>query len=115
MPLQFTDEQVHAQAVHLGLIGEDDALPRHLRSKVVASLAAQQQRPASAEQVPLARQITVQPGGDILIDGKPFPWIVQADQMSVALEPDGSGSVRLTIPAENIQILPTHHESENRA
>ena len=115
MSLSYSDEQVHAQAVRLGLIDEDQDLPRSQRSKVVASLAAERQRPDAGAEVPFARQITVQPGGDITIDDKPFPWIVQADQMAVALEPDGSGSVRLTIPAENVQILKPKNESENRA
>lgn len=114
MPLQFSDDEIHAEAVRLGVIYEGDALPRHLRSRVVASLAAGKQRPSSSTQVPLAREIVVQPGGDIFVDGKPFPWMVLAERMEVALDHDGGGTVRLTLPAENIQILPKH-ESENRA
>lgn len=115
MTLSYTDAEVHAQAVRLGLIKEGGSLPRRQRSKVVASLIAERQRPDKGVEVPFARRIVVQPGGDIVIDGKPFPWLVKADQMSVALEPDGSGSVRLTIPAENVQIIEPKNESENRA
>lgn len=113
-PLQFTDAEIQAEAVRLGVIKAGEALPRNQRSRVVASLAAEKQRPAAGAKVPLARQITVQPGGDILIDGKPFPWVVLADRMEVALEHDGTGTVRLTVPAESIQILPKN-ESESRA
>jgi hypothetical protein len=38
--------------------------------------------------------------------------MVQADRIEVALEPDGSGLVRLTLPARNIQITQPADESE---
>jgi hypothetical protein len=116
MPLSFTDVEIHAQAVRLGLIKDGHELPRHLRSRVVASLLADQQRPAKQAEVPIAQSIVIQPGGDIHIDGKPFPWIIQAEQMAVTLSPDGAGLVTLTLPALNVQILkPATPESENRA
>ena len=116
MPLSFTDTEIHAQAVRLGLIGEGQQLPRNLRSRVVASLAAERQRPADPADVPIAQSIVIQPGGDIHVDGKPFPWVIQAEQMAVTLNPDGAGLVTLTLPALNVQILkPNTPESENRA
>lgn len=116
MPLSFTDEEIHAQAVRLGLIYESQELPRNLRSRVVASLAAERGRPAIQADVPIAQSIVIQPGGDIQVDGKPFPWVVQAERMQVTLQPDGAGLVTLTLPALNIQILkPPTPESENRA
>ncbi|MEV7364245.1 hypothetical protein ACWENS_10730 [Streptomyces sp. NPDC004532] len=116
MALSFTDEEIHAQAVRLGMVGEGDKLPRHLRSRVVASLAAERQRPAAPAEVPIAQSIVIQPGGDVHVDGKPFPWVIQAEQMAVALNPDGAGMVTLTLPALNVQILkPATPESENRA
>lgn len=115
MSLSYSDGEIHAQAVRLGVINEGEPLPRHQRSKVVASLAAEKQRPSSGVKVPMAREIVVQPGGDILVDGKPFPWMVLAERMEVALDHDGGGTVRLTLPAENIQILKPLHESENLA
>lgn len=102
--LNYSDEQLQAAAERLGLVDAGTPLPRHLRSRAVAALAAEQARPATAAAVPVAREIVVQPGGGIRVDGKPFPWVVQADRVEVALEPDGSGMVRLTIPAHNVQI-----------
>ncbi|KMS71761.1 hypothetical protein ACH49_24360 [Streptomyces leeuwenhoekii] len=116
MALSFTDEEIHAQAVRLGLVQDGQDLPRSLRSRVVASLAAERQRPATSADAPVAQSIVIQPGGDIQVDGRPFPWVVQADQMEVTLAPDGAGMVRLTLPALNVQILkPATPESENRA
>lgn len=116
MPLSYDDAEVQAKAEQLGLVQPDTELPRHLRSKVVAALAAERRRPAAPEDVPLAQSIIVEPGGEITVDGKPFPWIVQADRIEVTLGQDGAGMVRLTIPAANVQITkPITPESENRA
>jgi hypothetical protein len=116
MSFSFTSEEILAQAVHLGVIQPGEDLPRHQRSRVVASLAAERQRPATQAEVPLAQSIVIQPGGDIEVDGKPFPWVIQADQMDLTLSPDGAGMVRLTIPTLSLQILkPATPESENRA
>ncbi|MFJ9740812.1 hypothetical protein [Streptomyces sp. NPDC101166] len=116
MALSFTDVEVDAQAVRLGLIENGQQLPRHLRSRVVASLLAEQQRPAAPAEVPIAQSIVIQPGGDITVDGKPFPWVIQAEQMAVSLNPDGAGLVTLTLPALSVQILKSATpESENRA
>ncbi|WP_432137655.1 hypothetical protein [Streptomyces sp. bgisy154] len=112
MQVQFPEAQIRAKAVEIGLIGEGEDLPRSLRSRVVAALiqeAAPRFREGSA---PVADTVRVQPGGSIDIDGKPFPWMVQADRIEVALEPDGSGLVRLTLPARNIQITQPADESE---
>lgn len=116
MGLSFTDAEIYAQAVRLGLITDGQDLPRHLRSRAVATLAAEQRRPTVQADVPIAQSIVVQPGGDIEVDGKPFPWVIQAEQMAVTFNPDGAGMVTLTLPALNIQILkPATPESENRA
>jgi hypothetical protein len=116
MPLSFTDKEIHDHAVKLGLVESIMPLPRNLRSRVVASLAAERQRPATQAEVPIAQSIVIQPGGDVHIDGRPFPWVIQAEQMAVTLNPDGAGMVSLTIPALNVQILkPATPESENRA
>lgn len=113
--LNYSDTELQAKAEQLGLVDAGTPLPRHLRSRVVAALAAEAARPATVEAVPVAREIVVQPGGDIRVDGKPFPWVIQADRVEVSLEPDGSGMVRLTIPTHNIQITKPVDESENRA
>lgn len=116
MPLSFTDEEIRAQAIRLGLIEDGHALPRNLRSRAVAALAAEQRRPATKADATIAQSIVIEPGGDVTVDGKPFPWVLQAEQMDVTLSPDGAGMVRLTLPALNIQIRkPATPESENRA
>jgi hypothetical protein len=116
MALSFTDDEIHAQAVRLGLVKEGDTLPNRMRGKVVASLVTERRRPAAQADVPIAQSIVIQPGGDIQVDGRPFPWVVQAERMQVTLQPDGAGLVSLTLPALNIQILkPQAPESENRA
>lgn len=112
MQVQFPESQIRAKAVELGLIGEGDQLPRSLRSRVVAALIQEAAPRFRDEAAPVAGTIRVQPGGSVDIDGKPFPWMVQADRIEVALEPDGSGLVRLTLPARNIQITPPADESE---
>jgi hypothetical protein len=116
VPLSFADDEIRAEAVRLGLIAEGEELPRRLRSRAVAALTAERRRPSTPAEVPIAQRIVIQPGGDITVDDKLFPWVVQAEQMAVTLNPDGTGLVTLTMPALNIQILkPATPESENRA
>ncbi|MFJ5089967.1 hypothetical protein [Streptomyces sp. NPDC088674] len=113
MSYSFTDAEIQAAAVRLGVIKAGEDVPARLRSRVVASLVADRRRPTSAAEVPVAQQIIVEPGGQISVDGKPFPWVVQAGQIGVTLQPDGAGMVTLTMPALNIQITqPAHPESE---
>lgn len=116
MPLSFTDAEIQAKAEQLGLVDAGTDLPRNQRSRVVAALTAERRRPATQAEVPIAQTIVIEPGGDVTVDGKPFPWVLQAEQMTVTLSPDGAGMVRLTLPALNVQILkPNIPESENRA
>lgn len=102
--ITFTPEQIRAKAERLGLIAPGDQLPAHQRSRVVAALAVEQAPAVKAADVPVAQSILVQPGAGVEIDGRPFPWIVQADAIEVTLAPDGSGLVRLTIPTQSVQI-----------
>lgn len=111
MRLTITDQDIQRKALQLGLIQDEEPVPPHVRSKVAAALL-QEQAPQPTEAPPLAESIVIQPGGSIEIDGKPFPWTIQAEQMSVTLGPDGAGMVRLTIPARNVQILKPADESE---
>jgi hypothetical protein len=122
MPISFTPEQIHAEAQRLGLIGngEHDCVRQDQRNAVVASLVARARRkpaepPGGASVPQLAQRIDIHPGGGpIDIDGRPLPWQVAADQLTVTLNPDGSGTVRLTIPAAAIRIHPSPDE-DNRA
>lgn len=117
MPVSYTDQQILDQARRLGLIsdGQDD-LPRALRSRVIATLlqADHPQPEASLETPRLAQQIVIQPGGAVLVDGRPFPWLIARHPMEVTLDPDGTSTVRLTLMAGAVQIVQPEprHESE---
>ncbi|KPC88259.1 hypothetical protein ADL35_05790, partial [Streptomyces sp. NRRL WC-3753] len=106
-------------AVHLGLIQDGEELPRQLRSRVVASLMQERrtQKAPAAEGEParvrLAQTIVVQPGGSILIDGEELPWFAGQDPIDVHVQHDGSGSVRLTLLADSVQITPRKPDSES--
>lgn len=118
MPLQqFTDAELEAKAVQLGVIKSGETLPRNARSRVAAALleerrtAAKPEKPAEPE---MAKDITVR-GLEITVDGRPFPWLVARAPMDITLGTDGSGTVRLTLLAESVQVLkpqPDSTESE---
>lgn len=108
MKAQFTEPDIRAKAVELGLMQDGAELPRHQRSKVVAVLLyeAANAAPRKAEREPqLAKEIVIQPGGTILVDGEPFPWLVAKQAMEVGLNPDGVSTVRFTLMAEAVQII----------
>ncbi|MEU3528819.1 hypothetical protein AB0E62_34060 [Streptomyces sp. NPDC038707] len=106
MRLTYTDADIAAKAVQLGLISDGEPLPPALRSKVVAALLQEQTAPAAAAAEPqLAQEIVVQPNGVILIDGEPFPWLVAKDAMDVRLNPDGVSTIRMTLLAGAVQII----------
>lgn len=115
MPISYTDQQIHDKAVFLGLIEDGAELPRHLRGKVVSAMvhAETAERAAPAEPQ-LAQQIVIQPGGSVLIDGQPFPWLIARQPMEISLDPDGTSTVRLTLMAAAVQIVrpEPRHESE---
>lgn len=112
MKVQFTEPEIRAKAIELGLIKDGGELPRSMRSRIIAALIQEAAPRFRTDAAPVAETVRVQPGGSVDIDGKPFPWMVQADRIEVALEPDGSGLVRLTLPARNIQITQPADESE---
>ncbi|MER5675767.1 hypothetical protein ABT081_02365 [Streptomyces sp. NPDC002238] len=111
MRLTVTDADIIRKAVELGVIKPGEPVPPAARSRVVAALLQEQVPRMAAADVPVAQSIVVQPGGGVEIDGRPFPWVVQADTIEVTLDPSGSGLVRLTIPTLSVQI--TKPESEN--
>ncbi|EDY42491.1 hypothetical protein SSBG_00453 [Streptomyces sp. SPB074] len=69
----FTDAEIQAAAVRLGVIKAGEDVPARLRSRVVASLVADRRRPTSPAEVPVAQQVVIEPGGQISVDGRPFP------------------------------------------
>jgi hypothetical protein len=78
MHIKNTDADIAAKAVQLGLIQDGDELPRQMRGRVVAALLQEQAAAGTGDQPEpqAAREIVVQPGGAILVDGDPFPWLV---------------------------------------
>ncbi|WP_330339416.1 hypothetical protein [Streptomyces sp. NBC_00557] len=108
MPLQqFSDSELHAKAVQLGVITEGEELPREQRSRVAAALLEERRAakaPAQPAEPVRAREITVR-GTEITVDGKPFPWLVARAPMEIGLAVDGSGTVRLTLLADSVQVL----------
>jgi hypothetical protein len=118
VPLQhFDDVELAAKAVQLGLVQEGEALPRAMRSRVAAALLEERRadgRPEKSAEPVCAKEITVR-GTEITVDGRPFPWLVARAPMDIGLAPDGSGTVRLTLLAESVQVLkpqPDSTESE---
>lgn len=108
MKFQFTELDIRAKAVQLGLIRDGDELPRDQRSKVVAVLldeAANASPRRTGPEPQLAKEIVIQPGGAIIVDGEPFPWLVSTQPMEIGLDPDGVSTVRFTLLAQAVQII----------
>lgn len=114
MRLTYTDADIAAKAVQLGLISDGEQLPRDLRGKVVAALLQEQAAPAAAEEPQIAREIVIQPNGVILVDGEPFPWLVAQEPVDVRLNPDGVSTVRMTLLAGAVQIIKPEPREEPR-
>lgn len=106
--LEFSDAEIKSKAIALHLIYDSQDLPANLRSRVVAALVEEKraEAPRDQDQEPrLAKEIVVQPGGAILIDGEPLPWLVAKQAMEIGLNPDGVSTVRLTLMANSVQII----------
>lgn len=117
MGLSFTDTEIYAEAVRLGLVADGDQLPRNLRSRVVASLAGARQNPdpedtgsaaapdagAEPERLP---ELTVYGRGRVLADGAPFPYpVIASDPIEVVARHGGPTTVRLTIAVGDVHLL----------
>lgn len=116
--LQYTDQEIRAKAVDLRLIYEGEDLPRNLRSRVIAALAEDERAKAPREKSGdprMAGEIAIQPRGPILIDGEPLPWLVTNEPMDIRLADDGSGTVRLTLAANAIQIIKAEPKKEEQS
>ncbi|GAQ64049.1 hypothetical protein [Streptomyces scabiei] len=119
MPLQqFPDAEINAKAVELGVIAQGESVPNRHRSKVVAALIEERRaadRQEKQAEPACAKEIVVEPGGAVLIDGEPFPWLIARQPMEIGLNPEGVSTVRLTLLAEAVQVLkpkPSKNESE---
>ncbi|MDX2694949.1 hypothetical protein [Streptomyces ipomoeae] len=119
MPLQeFTAAELNAKAVELGIITQGEFLPNRHRSKVAAALIEERRAAARQEQTPepvCAKEIVVQPGGQVLVDGEPFPWLIANQPMEISLNPSGVSTVRLTLMAEAVQVLKPKQHPENES
>lgn len=113
MRLTFTEADVAAKAIQLGLIQDGEELPRELRGKIVAALLQEEAAPATAEPQ-LAQEIVLQPGGVILVDGEPFPWLVAKEPVDVRVDPEGVSTVRMTLLANAVQIIKPEPREEQR-
>ncbi|MGW1134426.1 hypothetical protein [Streptomyces griseoluteus] len=115
MRLTYTDADIAAKAVHLGLISDGEPLPNRLRGKVVAALLQDQAAPASADAEPqLADEIVIQPNGVILVNGEPFPWLVAKEPVDVRVDPEGVSTVRMTLLTSAVQIIKPEPREEQR-
>lgn len=106
MHVRFTEDEIQAKAVELGLVAEGAPVPRSKRSRVLAVMlqhAENTERPATEPRI--AKEIVVQPDGVILVDGEVFPWLVAREPMDIRVSPDSVSTVRLTLMAEAVQIL----------
>ncbi|MFE3657279.1 hypothetical protein [Streptomyces sp. NPDC059165] len=113
MKLQFTEADIRAKAIELGVIKESQELPRSKRSRVVAAMLQQAAGGHEAADPKLANEIVIQPGGVILIDGEPFPWIVADQPMDIGLHPDGISTVRMTLMARAVQVIKPEPREES--
>lgn len=116
MPLQnFPDAEINAKAVELGVIAQGESVPNRHRSKVVAALV-EERRAANRQEKQgepvCAKEIVVQPGGQVLVDGEPFPWLIANVPMEISLNPGGVSTVRMTLMAEAVQVLKPKSDSK---
>ncbi|MFJ3812288.1 hypothetical protein ACIPWE_38735 [Streptomyces sp. NPDC090073] len=113
MHIQYTDGDIAAKAVQLGLIEKGEPLPRNLRGRVVAAML-QEQAPAEDTAEPdIADEIVIQPNG-ILVDGARFPWLVAKEPIDVRVDPEGVSTVRMTLFANSVQIIKSEPREEQR-
>ena len=118
MLLRFTDREIQAKAEELGMVQAGQAIPTAaMRSRAAAALVEERrsQTPRPAAEPRMADEIVVQPSGPILIDGEPIPWIVTTEPMDIRLADDGSGTIRLTLAANAIQILKAEPTKEEQS
>lgn len=118
MPLQFTDAELYDKAVQLGVVQEGELLPYRHRSKVAAAIVEERRAAGRAEKQAepvCAKEIVVEPGGAVLIDGEPFPWLISRQPMEIGLNPEGISTVRLTLLAEAVQVLKPKQNPDSKS
>lgn len=114
MHITYTDADLAAKALQLGLINDGEELPRHLRGKVVAALLQEKATPAPDSEPRLAESVVIQPNGVILVDGEPLSWLVAKEPVDVRVDPEGVSTVRLTLLTKTVQIIKPEPREEPR-
>ncbi|MFF3671687.1 hypothetical protein [Microtetraspora malaysiensis] len=102
---QFSEQEITAKAVELGLVANGEALPANLRSKAVKALAAAvQQQPVEP---PLeVGHLILTPDRRVLLDGHVLPLqVLDSDPIHVVLHGEGA-TIRLTVAARTITVHP---------
>jgi hypothetical protein len=109
VPLPFTDAELRTKAMELGLIRPADPLPTaaSVRSRIKAAIVEERRAAGRSEKQAepvCAKEVVVQPGGQVLVDGEPFPWLIANVPMEIGLNPGGVSTVRMTLMAEAVQV-----------
>jgi hypothetical protein len=105
--LEFTDAELRAKAVQLGVIDRADRpMPPDAQSRVKAVLVEERRAAARpADEGPyVGGQITIRPGS-IELDGRRLP--AASDPVEIHVHPDSEvpSTVRLTLLAHTVQTL----------
>lgn len=111
--LEFTEDEIRAKAVQLGLAyeGGDGAFPTRHRSKVVAALVEDRRAEAAAAAQPtddgpyIGGHLTIRPGERIELDGQALPAAAEPVEVRISADPNTPSTVRLTLLAHTIQTI----------
>jgi len=109
--LTFTEDEIKAKAVQLGIIDRPDrAMPPEVRSRVKAALVEERRaaemaaRPADDGPY-IGGQITIRPGAGIELDGERLPAAAEPVDIRVSTDPAVPSTVRLTLLAHTVQTI----------
>lgn len=105
--LEFTNAEMRAKAVQLGIIKDGEDLPVGALSKIKAALVEDRRTAAhdnTAGMPPIASQIVIRPGA-IEMDGRRLPAASDPIEIHVDPDPDIPSTVRLTLLADTVQTL----------
>lgn len=105
--LEYTDAEIHAKAVQMGVIYESQTVPANMRSQIVAALVEERRAAAqpSEDGLYIGGQITIRPGTSIELDGQRLPAAGESVEIHVSADPDTPSTVRLTLLAHTIQTI----------
>lgn len=103
--LEFTNSEMRAKAVQLGIIKDGEDLPVGALSKIKAALVEERRTAAEpTEDGPyIGGQISIRPGVSVELDGQRLPAAAEPVEIRVSADPDIPSTVRLTLLAHTIQ------------